>query len=109
MSLSQVQKALEECLLGGLSAHHAAVVDIDHLDGEDWKAVLARAHENAALAPLAVATLKALLGLPKEVFVARVKEFYPILTNLIASDIAPPEVQSSLSMLFSERVSNIVE
>jgi hypothetical protein len=64
MSLSQVQKALEECLLGGLSAHHAAVVDIDHLDGEDWKAVLARAHENAALALdlMVVHRSKVLLG-----------------------------------------------
>ena len=64
--------------------------------------------ENAALAPLAVATLKCLVGLTKDAFAARVKDFYPILTNLIASDVAPPEVQSLLSELFSERISNMI-
>lgn len=65
--------------------------------------------ENVALAPLAVATLKALMGLPKEIFAAKAKEFYPILTNLIAADVAPQEVQNLLSEIFSKRITDMVE
>lgn len=64
--------------------------------------------ENTTLAPLAVATLKALMGLPKEVFSARAKDFYPILTSLIASDNSPQEVQNLLSEIFSSRISTMV-
>ena len=64
--------------------------------------------ENIALAPLAVATLKALMGLPKEIFAAKAQEFYPTLTSLIASDVAPQEVQNLLSEIFSKRITDMI-
>jgi hypothetical protein len=75
-------------------------------DGTDSAVLLA---ENQALVPLAVATLKALLGLPKETFMARAKEMYPIFTSLIASDVVAQEVQNLLSEIFSTRISESVE
>jgi len=65
--------------------------------------------ENIALAPLAVATLKALMGLPKETFAANAQDFYPTLTSLIASDVAPQEVQNLLSEIFSKRISDMID
>lgn len=65
--------------------------------------------ENVALAPLAVATLKALMGLPKEKFAAKAQDFYPTLTSLIASDVAPQEVQNLLSEIFSKRITDMID
>eukprot|EP00889_Picochlorum_renovo_P003417 jgi/Picre1/30447/NNA_005811.t1 len=74
-------------------------------EGTDSAVLMA---ENQALVPLAVATLKALLGLPKQTFMARAKEIYPILTSLIASDVVPQEVQNLMSEIFSTRISDNV-
>ncbi len=41
-----------------------------------------RREENAALAPLAVATLRALLAFPPEAFRAHLKDFFPLLTGV---------------------------
>lgn len=49
--------------------------------------------ENAALAPLAVATLRALLLFSPEAFRSHLKDFFPLLTALISCEYAPPEVQ----------------
>ena len=65
--------------------------------------------ENVALVPLAVATLKALMGLPKQVFGQQAKQLYPTLTNLIASEISPQEVQNLLSDMFTSRISAMME
>jgi len=65
--------------------------------------------ENVALAPLAVATLKALMGIPKDIFAAKAQDFYPTLTSLIASDVAPQEVQNLLSEIFSKRISDMID
>ena len=65
--------------------------------------------ENVALVPLAVATLKALMGLPKETFAQQAKELYPILTNLIASEISPQEVQNLLSDIFTSRITAMMD
>ena len=65
--------------------------------------------ENVALVPLAVATLKALMGLPNDVFEKQARQLYPTLTNLIASEIAPQEVQNLLSDMFTSRISAMVE
>lgn len=51
--------------------------------------------ENAALAPLAVATLRALLLFSPEAFRSHLKDFFPLLTALISCEYAPPEVQVS--------------
>ena len=40
-----------------------------------------RREENAALAPLAVATLRALLAFPPAAFKAHLKDFFPLLTG----------------------------
>lgn len=82
----------------------AACQEFAEKDGSD-----ALMEENSALAPLAVATLKALLSMPKDIFASKVKEFYPTLTNLIASDVAPQEVQTILSELFSDRISSLMQ
>ncbi len=65
--------------------------------------------ENVALIPLAVATLKALMGLPQDVFGKQARQLYPTLTNLIASEIAPQEVQNLLSDMFTMRISAMME
>ena len=65
--------------------------------------------ENVALVPLAVATLKAIMGLPKNTFAQHAKALYPTLTNLIASEISPQEVQNLLSEIFSSRISSMME
>ena len=63
-----------------------------------------RREENAALAPLAVATLRALLAFPPDAFRAHLKDFFPLLTTLISCEYAPPEVQRALSELFAKRI-----
>lgn len=60
--------------------------------------------ENAALAPLAVATLRALLLFPPDAFRSHLKDFFPLLTALISCEYAPPEVQRALSELFAKRI-----
>lgn len=62
------------------------------------------AEENAALAPLAVATLRALMAFTPDAFRAHIKEFFPLLTDLISCEYAPPEVQRALSDLFAKRI-----
>jgi hypothetical protein len=61
--------------------------------------------ERDALAPLGLATLKALQSLNKEKFHAHLKDFFPLLTSLITCEYAPAEMQQTLSELFSERIS----
>jgi len=68
----------------------------------------ALAAENEALAPLAVATLKALLSFSTDSFKSRIKDLFPVLTNLISCEIAPPEVQKVLSELFATRISSML-
>ena len=67
---------------------------------------LAASHgeENRALAPLAVATLRALLSFSPDAFRAHLKDFFPLLTALISCEYAPPEVQRALSDLFAKRI-----
>jgi brefeldin A-inhibited guanine nucleotide-exchange protein len=64
--------------------------------------------ESEALAPVAVATLKALLGLGDAAFAAHLKELFPLLTALISCELAPAEVQKTLSELFAKRVGHLV-
>ena len=70
---------------------------------------LALASENEALSPLAVATLKALMTFPPDMFKSRIKDFFPLLTSLISCETAPPEVQRILSEVFAHRVGNLME
>ena len=56
------------------------------------------------LAPLAVATLRALLAFSPDAFRAHLKDFFPLLTALISCEYAPPEVQRALSDLFAQRI-----
>ena len=62
------------------------------------------AEENRMLAPLVVATLKALMSFSPSVFRAQLKDFFPLLTALISCEYAPPEVQHALSDLFAQRI-----
>ncbi|PSC72251.1 brefeldin A-inhibited guanine nucleotide-exchange 2-like [Micractinium conductrix] len=74
--------------------------------GLSLSAAAASSHreENAALAPLAVATLRALLLFSPDAFRAHLKDFFPLLTALISCEYAPPEVQRALSELFQKRI-----
>ena len=65
--------------------------------------------ETAALAPLAVATLRALMQFSPQSFRAHLKDFFPLLTALISCEYAPPDVQRVLSELFSTRVGPLLQ
>ena len=60
--------------------------------------------EAAARAPLVVATLRALSNLTEDSFRKHLPNVFPLLTQLIACRHAPPEVQISLSDLFTRRI-----
>ena len=60
--------------------------------------------EGAALAPVAVAALRALEGLSDGAFKGALKELFPLLTSLISCESVPPEAQRLLSELFANRV-----
>eukprot|EP00210_Caulerpa_lentillifera_P001785 g1715.t1 len=53
---------------------------------------------------LIVATLKALVVLPETMFRRHIKALFPLLTNLIACEYIPLEVQLALSEVFSVRI-----
>lgn len=57
---------------------------------------------------LIVATLKALVVLPDSMFRRHVKTLFPLLTNLIACEYIPLEVQLALSEVFSVRISPLL-
>lgn len=99
--------AVEECLAsrnphdgGSKRAQGNGGVDIGTMD------VLVA--ENQALAPLAVATLKAVLSFPPQIFKSHIRDLFPLLTNLISCELAPPEVQKVLSELFATRIGSMV-
>lgn len=88
-----------------------AAMEADAAGGSGNEATLsatALAAENEALAPLAVATLKAVLSFSPEMFKSRLRDLFPLLTNLISCELAPPEVQKLLSELFSSRIGSMV-
>jgi brefeldin A-inhibited guanine nucleotide-exchange protein len=60
--------------------------------------------EAGARAPLVVATLRALGALGDDAFRRHLRGTFPLLTRLIASTKAPPEVQRALSDLFARRI-----
>ena len=60
--------------------------------------------EAAARAPLVVATLRALSNLSDASFRRHLRHFFPLLTRLIACQHAPPDVQLTLSELFTKRI-----
>ncbi len=63
-----------------------------------------QSEESRTLAPLAVATLRALLAFSPAAFRSHLKDFFPLLTTLISCEYAPPEVQRALSDLFAKRI-----
>lgn len=60
--------------------------------------------ESAALAPLAILTLKALSDLEDQIFNSCLKDLFPLLTSLISCDRVPSDAQHLLSSLFSQRL-----
>ena len=60
--------------------------------------------EAVARAPLAVAALSALAGLTDKAFRRNLRDFFPLLCSLIACQHTPPEVQLTLSQLFTRRI-----
>ncbi len=60
--------------------------------------------EYRALAPLVIATLRALNGFTDAAFREHLSAFFPLLTALISCEHAPPEVQRTLSDLFMRRI-----
>jgi hypothetical protein len=65
--------------------------------------------EFRALAPLVVATLNALNTFSDDAFRVHLSEFFPLLTELIGCEHAPPEVQVTLSKLFSTRLGPLLQ
>lgn len=57
---------------------------------------------------LIVATLKALIAIPEEIFHKNIKTFFPLLVDLIASENAPLVVQQALSDVFLKRIGPMV-
>ena len=58
--------------------------------------------ENASLAPVVVETLESMLAINADVFRSKLaREFFPVLTGLIGTPTAPPEVQKCLADIFS--------
>ena len=78
------------------------------VDSDAVSSAIALAAENQALAPLAVATLKALLSFPVDIFKLRINQLFPILTSLISCETAPPEVQRVLSEVFASRIGSMM-
>ncbi len=60
--------------------------------------------ENLVLAPLVVATLKALSTFTDTAFRTYLRDFFPLLTKLISCRHAPKDVQAALSDLFVKRI-----
>ena len=60
--------------------------------------------EYRALAPLVIATLRALNGFTDAAFRQHLAAFFPLLTALIGCEHAPREVQRTLSDLFMRRI-----
>lgn len=60
--------------------------------------------EYRALAPLVVATLRAVGSFSDAAFRQQLPAFFPLLTSLIGCEHAPPEVQRTLSDLFTRRI-----
>ncbi|KAL6762063.1 hypothetical protein V8C86DRAFT_3013062 [Haematococcus lacustris] len=64
--------------------------------------------EYAPFAPLVGSALKALGGLDDASFKGHLPQFFPLMTSLIQTDYAPPEVLRVLSDLFAKRVGPII-
>lgn len=60
--------------------------------------------EYRALAPLVIATLRAVGSFSDTAFRQQLPAFFPLLTSLIGCEHAPPEVQRALSDLFTQRI-----
>ncbi|KAL0051487.1 hypothetical protein WJX82_008426 [Trebouxia sp. C0006] len=60
-------------------------------------------------APLVVATLRAILGFSDAAFRRHLKEFFPILTQLISCEHAPAEVQRTLTEIFATRFGPLLQ
>lgn len=60
-------------------------------------------------APLVVATLRAILGFSDAAFRRHLKEFFPILTQLISCEHAPTEVQRTLTEIFATRFGPLLQ
>ena len=60
-------------------------------------------------APLVVAPLRAILGFSDAAFRRHLKEFFPILTQLISCEHAPAEVQRTLTEIFATRFGPLLQ
>lgn len=60
-------------------------------------------------APLVVATLRAVLGFSDAAFRRHLKDFFPILTQLISCEHAPLEVQRTLTEVFATRFGPLLQ
>lgn len=60
-------------------------------------------------APLVVATLRAVLGFSDAAFRRHLKDFFPILTQLISCEHAPLEVQRTLTEIFATRFGPLLQ
>ncbi|GIL58910.1 hypothetical protein Vafri_13917 [Volvox africanus] len=64
--------------------------------------------EFASFSPLALSSLVALGELEEATFRRRLGELFPLLTQLIRADYAPPDVHRALSTLFARRVQPMI-
>lgn len=71
--------------------------------------LISHKEELSLQAPLVVATLRAILGFSDAAFRRHLKEFFPILTQLISCEHAPTEVQRTLTEIFATRFGPLLQ
>ena len=77
--------------------------------GLGYPVLMATPHmEYTSFAPLVTSTLRAVSSLDDATFRANMHTFFPLLTQLIRADYAPPDVHKALSDLFDGRVGPLV-
>mmetsp|Transcript_7972 Transcript_7972/g.29482 ORF Transcript_7972/g.29482 Transcript_7972/m.29482 type:complete len:1752 (-) Transcript_7972:83-5338(-) len=73
-------------------------------ENADGKMDSVQRRELAARTPLLVSVLKTMQALDESLFRKHVKDFYPLLSDMIKSEVTLPEVQLALSNLFGSKI-----
>lgn len=98
---SAMAVASSEAKAKGFSASSPAGFGSQDRIAADPDASVELSVENASLAPIVVETLDSMIAINGDVFRQKLaREFFPVLTSLIGTPMAPPEVQRSLSDIF---------
>ncbi|KAK9829453.1 hypothetical protein WJX72_005963 [[Myrmecia] bisecta] len=108
--VAEVEARLFALCTATLERFQASGPHVDPAGPDDVHINLASQKEEfGARSPLTVATLRALLAYPDQAFRAHLKSLFPLLTQLISCQHAPPEVQRTLSDLFAMRIGPLLQ